>query len=62
MAFTGAAHAVWWMVLGLGLGILALGLVSTGRWALGTAARAAGLFEGMDRGADPSIAAPSGRR
>jgi EmrB/QacA subfamily drug resistance transporter len=50
-AFTGAAHGVWWMVLGLGLGILALGLLSTGRWARGTAARAAALFEGVDTGA-----------
>ncbi|HXZ69476.1 MAG TPA: MFS transporter, partial [Streptosporangiaceae bacterium] len=31
MAFTGAAHGVWWMVLGLGLGIVVLGLLSTGR-------------------------------
>ncbi len=52
MAFTGAAHGVWWMVLGLGLGILVLGLVSTGRRARGTAARAAALFEEVDRGAD----------
>jgi predicted MFS family arabinose efflux permease len=50
-AFTGAAHGVWWMVLGLGLGIAALGLLSTGRWARGTAARAAALFEGVDTGA-----------
>src|SRR5262249_39111446 len=26
-AFTGAAHGVWWMVLGLGLGIVVLGLL-----------------------------------
>jgi EmrB/QacA subfamily drug resistance transporter len=50
-AFTGAAHGVWWMVLGLGLGILVLGLLSTGAWALNTAERAAALFEGVDRGA-----------
>ena len=49
-AFTSAAHGVWWMVLGLGLAILVLGLVSTGRWALGTAGRAAALFEEVDRG------------
>jgi hypothetical protein len=48
-AFTGAEHAVWWLVLGLGAGILILGLLSTGRWALGTAARATALFEGVDR-------------
>ncbi len=51
-AFTNAADAVWWMVAGLGAGILVLGLLSTGRWALGTAGRAAALFEGVDRGAD----------
>jgi len=39
------------MVLGLGLGILVLGLLSTGRWARATAARAAALSEGMDTGA-----------
>ena len=49
-AFTGAEHGVWWLVLGLGVGILGLGLLSTGRWASGTAARAAALFEGVDTG------------
>jgi EmrB/QacA subfamily drug resistance transporter len=51
MAFTNAEHGVWWLVLGLGVGILVLGLLSTGRWALDTAGRAA-LFEEVDRGAD----------
>jgi hypothetical protein len=51
VAFTSAARGGWWMVLGLGLGILVLGLLSTGRWARGTAARAAASFEGVDRGA-----------
>jgi MFS family permease len=50
-AFTGAAHGVWGIVVGLGLGIVVLGLLSTGRWARGTAARAAALFEGVDTGA-----------
>jgi EmrB/QacA subfamily drug resistance transporter len=54
-AFTSAAHAVWWLVLGLGAGIGVLGLVSTGRWALATAGRAAALFEAVDRGADLSL-------
>jgi EmrB/QacA subfamily drug resistance transporter len=58
-AFTSAAHAVWWMVAGLGAGLLVLGLVSTGRWALGTAGRAAALFERVDRGADVRTAARS---
>ena len=60
MAFTSAAHGVWWMVLGLGLGILVIALLSTGRWALDTAGRAAALFEGVDRGADLRTA-PLGR-
>jgi EmrB/QacA subfamily drug resistance transporter len=50
-AFTSAEHGVWWLVLGLGAGILVLGLLSTGRWALDTAGRAAALFEEVDRGA-----------
>jgi EmrB/QacA subfamily drug resistance transporter len=53
-AFTGAEHAVWWLVLGLGAGILVLGLLSTGRRALGTAERAAALFEEVDHGARAS--------
>jgi EmrB/QacA subfamily drug resistance transporter len=47
-AFVNAAHGVWWLVLGLGVGILVLGLLSTGRWATGTASRAAALFEEVD--------------
>ncbi|GAA3112374.1 MFS transporter [Pseudonocardia yunnanensis] len=50
-AFTSAEHGVWWLVLGLGVGILAIGLLSTGRWASDTAVRAAALFEGVDNGA-----------
>jgi MFS family permease len=49
-AFTSAARGVWWLVLGLGLGVLVLGLVSTGGWAQRTAGRAAALFEEVDRG------------
>ncbi|GAA3192039.1 MFS transporter [Actinocorallia longicatena] len=50
-AFTDSERGVWWMVAGLGAGILLLGLISTGAWAKGTAARAAELFEEVDRGA-----------
>ncbi|MBO0807186.1 MAG: MFS transporter [Actinobacteria bacterium] len=50
MAFTAAEHGVWWLVCGLGGGILVLGLVSTGRWARGTAVRAAAMFGELDRG------------
>jgi MFS family permease len=39
-AFTSAAHGVWWMILVLGAGIVALGVVSSGPWARGTAERA----------------------
>ncbi len=60
-AFTGAARGVWWLVAGLGAGILVLALLSTGRRALGTAERAAALFEGLDRGADPRRV-PAGTR
>jgi len=59
VAFTGAARGVWWMVLGLGLGILVLGLLSTGRWAQRTAGRAAALFEQVDRGELSAQRAPA---
>ncbi|NYH86009.1 Major Facilitator Superfamily protein [Actinopolymorpha cephalotaxi] len=44
-AFVRTAHGVWWLVLGLGVGIVALGLLGTGRWASRTATRAAESFE-----------------
>jgi hypothetical protein len=50
--FTRAEHGAWWLVLGLGVGILVVGLLSSGRWALDTAGRAAALFEGVERGGD----------
>src|SRR6266568_3445020 len=50
-AYTIAEHDVWWLILALGIGILVLGLVGTGRWAKGTAERAVELFEEVDRGA-----------
>jgi EmrB/QacA subfamily drug resistance transporter len=49
-AFTSAEHGVWYLVLALGIGIVALGLLSTGRWASGTATRAAALFDELDPG------------
>jgi EmrB/QacA subfamily drug resistance transporter len=57
-AFTTAGDGVWWTVFGLGLGILALGLLGTGRWARGTAARAAALFEGVETGATAGTSRP----
>jgi EmrB/QacA subfamily drug resistance transporter len=53
-AFTAAEHSVWWLVAALGVGIAVLGLISTGRWARGTAARAAALFEHLERNSQPA--------
>ena len=39
--FLGAAHTGWWIMAGCGYAVLVLGVISTTRWALGTAARAA---------------------
>src|SRR5262249_11995794 len=49
-AFTSTAHGVWWLVLALGAGIVALGLLSTGRGATGTTGRAAALLDGGEEG------------
>jgi EmrB/QacA subfamily drug resistance transporter len=46
-AFTRASHDVSWMVLALGVAIVILALISTGRRARATATRAATLFEPM---------------
>lgn len=43
--FTGAVHGVWWLLVGLGAGMVVLALLSTGRRALDSAGRAAALFE-----------------
>jgi EmrB/QacA subfamily drug resistance transporter len=39
--FAAASHAGWWIVFGCALAVLALGLLTTGRWARGTAERTA---------------------
>jgi EmrB/QacA subfamily drug resistance transporter len=39
--FAQATHVGWWIITGCGAAVLLLGLVTTGRWALGTAARTA---------------------
>lgn len=58
-AFTDSARGVWWLVLALGVGILALGLLSTGTWAKATATRAAALFAEVDRGTPaPAVTQP----
>ncbi|WP_431920135.1 MFS transporter [Micromonospora wenchangensis] len=47
-SFTASTRPVWWLVSGLGVAIAALGLLSTGRWATGTASRAAARFAEVD--------------
>ncbi|MEV4560909.1 DHA2 family efflux MFS transporter permease subunit [Kitasatospora sp. NPDC049285] len=43
--FTQATHLGWWIITGLGLIILTLGLVTTTPWATATAARVAARFD-----------------
>ena len=38
-SFTEASHIGWWITVALGLAVLALGILTTGAWAKGTAAR-----------------------
>lgn len=45
VALAGSAHGVWWLVAGLGAGLVALALLGTGRRAAATADRAAALFD-----------------
>jgi EmrB/QacA subfamily drug resistance transporter len=50
VAFAHAERGVWWLILALGVAIVVLGLVSTGRWATRTATRAATLFDDVETG------------
>ncbi|MDW6062927.1 MFS transporter [Streptomyces sp. FXJ1.4098] len=43
-AFVDAARPAWWIIAGCGGSVLLLGVLTTGRWAAGTAKRAAALF------------------
>jgi EmrB/QacA subfamily drug resistance transporter len=45
VALSGLGHGVWWLVTGLGTGLVVLALLSTGRRAAATADRAAALFD-----------------
>ena len=40
--FAQASHVGWWIIAGCGAAVLLLGVITTGQWALGTAARTAG--------------------
>ena len=49
-AFTSASHVGWWIVTGCGAAVLAVGMLTSGRWARATAARTAGrLMSGEPR-------------
>jgi hypothetical protein len=39
--FAEASRAGWWIIMGLGVAVLTLGLVTTGKWARSTTARVA---------------------
>jgi EmrB/QacA subfamily drug resistance transporter len=39
--FPAASHPAWWLITAYGLGVLGLGIMTTGRWARATAARTA---------------------
>jgi hypothetical protein len=63
LAFTLATHAVWWMVAGLGLVIIALALITTSKWALASAQRATALFDSVEgAGSVPKQPASAGSR
>jgi EmrB/QacA subfamily drug resistance transporter len=58
--FAEATHAGWWIMTGCGLAVLLLGLLVSGRWARGTAARTASRL--MPAGDGPlGETAPAGR-
>lgn len=57
-AFITAERGVWWLVLGLGVAIMVLGVFGTSAWAQRTAERAATLFEELDRGRDSTRVLP----
>jgi EmrB/QacA subfamily drug resistance transporter len=46
--FSRASHPAWWIVAGCGLVVLGVGVLTTGRWAVGTAERTAALFDDDD--------------
>lgn len=43
--FVTASHAGWWIVVGCGVAVFVLGLISSGRWARGTAVAVAESFD-----------------
>ena len=47
--FVPASHADWLMLVGCGVAIMVIGLVTNGRWALQTAARTAARYEATEQ-------------
>jgi hypothetical protein len=44
-SFAAATHPAWWVTGALGAVVFVLGLLTTSRWAMGTAARTAERFD-----------------
>jgi EmrB/QacA subfamily drug resistance transporter len=44
LGFASASHVGWWIIAGCGVSVLAVGLLTSGRWARRTADRTAALF------------------
>jgi hypothetical protein len=57
--FPEATHAFWWLVIGFGLVMAVLGVVSTGGWARASVGRVAEL---LDAAPAPDAALPHGGR
>jgi EmrB/QacA subfamily drug resistance transporter len=56
LGFADASHVGWWIVAGCGTAVLLLGIVTSGRWANGTAARTASRL--MPISAEVPVPAP----
>jgi Na+-transporting methylmalonyl-CoA/oxaloacetate decarboxylase gamma subunit len=57
--FAEATHVSWWIIVGLGVVMLVLGILTTSTWALQTARRTADSFARDARDADPNVDAPT---
>jgi hypothetical protein len=59
--FAPATHAGWWIITGCGIGVLALGLLTTTPWAIRTAEATAACFasEGSASGRGPAARLPA---
>jgi EmrB/QacA subfamily drug resistance transporter len=57
-----ASHPAWWVVSGCGAVVLFLGILTTTRWAAGTAEGVAGLFEDEPGRGRPAVSTPSAGR